>query len=279
MDEQVQAAQEVIDQLLQFGTDYGLKIIGAVIILILGRIIAGIGRKLIKKALIKANTDPAIISFAGSLVYILILTFAILAALAKFGIQTASFVAILGAAGFAVGFALQGSLGNFAAGVLILVFRPFRMGDFIEAAGVMGTVKDIHLFTTVLATVDNVQIIVPNGKLYGDIIKNFSANDTRRVDMVVGIGYGSSMKKAAELMEGLIKADERILADPAPTIAVAELADSSVNFIVRPWCKKEDYWGVKFDFTEKVKETFDANDIEIPFPQHSIHMVTEQGPV
>jgi small conductance mechanosensitive channel len=279
MDNQVQAAQEILDQLLQFGTDYGLKIIGAVIILILGRIAAGIVRKLIKKALERANTDPAIVSFAGSLVYILILTFATLAALAKFGIQTASFVAILGAAGFAVGFALQGSLGNFASGVLILVFRPFRIGDFIDAAGVTGTVKDIHLFTTLLATPDNVQIIVPNGKLYGDIIKNYSANDTRRVDMVIGIGYGSSMKKAAELMEGLIKADERILTDPAPTIAVAELADSSVNFIVRPWVKKEDYWTVKFDLTEKIKETFDANDIEIPFPQHSIHMVTEQGPV
>ncbi len=279
MDEQVKAAQEIMDQLLQFGTDYGLKIIGAFIILILGRIAAGIARKLIKKALERADTDPAIVSFAGSLIYILILTFAILAALAKFGIQTASFVAILGAAGFAVGFALQGSLGNFASGVLILVFRPFRIGDFIDAAGVTGTVKDIHLFTTLLATPDNVQIIVPNGKLYGDIIKNYSANDTRRVDMVIGIGYGSSMKKAAELMEGLIKADERILTDPAPTIAVAELADSSVNFIVRPWVKKEDYWTVKFDLTEKIKETFDANDIEIPFPQHSIHMVTEQGPV
>ena len=279
MDNQVKAAQEIMDQLLQFGTDYGLKIIGAFIILILGRIAAGIARKLIKKALERADTDPAIVSFAGSLIYILILTFAILAALAKFGIQTASFVAILGAAGFAVGFALQGSLGNFASGVLILVFRPFRIGDFIDAAGVTGTVKDIHLFTTLLATPDNVQIIVPNGKLYGDIIKNYSANDTRRVDMVIGIGYGSSMKKAAELMEGLIKADERILTDPAPTIAVAELADSSVNFIVRPWVKKEDYWTVKFDLTEKIKETFDANDIEIPFPQHSIHMVTEQGPV
>jgi small conductance mechanosensitive channel len=269
----------IIDQLMTFGTTYGLQIIGAIIILIVGRIAAGVGRSVVKRVLEKGKADPAIISFAGSLVYILILTFAILAALAKFGIQTASFVAILGAAGFAVGFALQGSLGNFASGVLILVFRPFRIGDFIDAAGVTGTVKDIHLFTTLLATPDNVQIIVPNGKLYGDIIKNYSANDTRRVDMVIGIGYGSSMKKAAELMEGLIKADERILADPAPTIAVAELADSSVNFIVRPWVKKEDYWTVKFDLTEKIKETFDANDIEIPFPQHSIHMVTEQGPV
>ena len=223
----------------------------------------------------KYKTDPAVTSFSGSLIYILILTFAVLAALAKFGVQTASFVAILGAAGFAVGFALQGSLGNFAAGVLILVFRPYRVGDFIEAAGVAGAVKEIQLFTTVLATPDNVQIMVPNGKLYGDIIKNFSANDTRRVDMVFGIGYGSSIQKAYEIIENLMKADDRVLTDPAPQIAVAELADSSVNFIVRPWVKKENYWNVKFDLTRQVKETFDEHDIEIPFPQHTVHMVSD----
>jgi len=267
--------QPAIDQLLTFGTTYGLKIIGAIIILIIGRIVAGIGRKIVTKLMVKAKTDPAVVSFGANLVYILILTFAILAALAKFGIQTASFVAVLGAAGFAVGFALQGSLGNFAAGVLILVFRPFRTGDLIEAAGVFGVVKDIQLFTTILATVDNVQIIVPNGKLYGDIIKNFSANDTRRVDIVVGIGYSSSIQNAIEIMTNLIKEDKRILAEPAPQIALSELADSSVNFIVRPWVNKDDYWAVKFDFNRNVKEAFDANDIEIPFPQHSVHMASK----
>jgi len=275
----MQSAQEVLNLLIQFGTDYGLKIVGAVVILVLGRIVAGLGRKLIRKGLEKARTDPAIVSFLGSLVYIGVLTFAVLAALAKFGIQTASFVAVLGAASFAVGFALQGSLANFASGVLILVFRPFRIGDFVEAAGILGTVKDIHLFTTVLATVDNVQIIVPNGKMYGDIIKNYSANDTRRVDMEIGIGYGSSIQKAKEIMERLIREDKRILTDPPVTVAVADLAESSVNFVVRPWVRKEDYWDVKFDFLRNVKEQFDANGIEIPFPQHTVHMATAQGPV
>ena len=269
--------QPIIDQLMAFGANYGLKIIGAIIILILGRIAAGIGRKIVTKVMVKANTDTAVVSFVGSLVHILILTFAVLAALAKFGIQTASFVAVLGAAGFAVGFALQGSLANFAAGVLILVFRPFRTGDLIDVAGVFGTVKEIHLFTTTLATVDNVQIIVPNGKLYGDIIKIYSAIDTGRVDMVVGIGYTSSICLAFEIMSKLLGEDPRVLKDPATTIAVAELADSSVNFVVRPWCKKEDYWDLKFDFTRKVKEQFDENGIEIPFPQRTVHMIQESA--
>ncbi len=265
----------IIDQLVTFGTTYGLQIIGAIIILIVGRIAAGICRSVVHSLLEKGKADPAIVSFAGSLIYILVLTFAILAALAKFGIQTASFVAILGAAGFAVGFALQGSLSNFAAGVLILAFRPFRVGDFIDAAGVMGTVKDIHLFTTILATPDNVQIIVPNSKLYGDIIKNFSANETRRVDLVVGIGYGSSIQEAYETIDSILKQDERVLSDPAPQIAVSELADSSVNFVVRPWVKAADYWAVKFDVTRKIKETFDQKGIEIPFPQRTVHMVSK----
>lgn len=275
----MQSAQEMMDLVIRYGTEYGLKVIGAVVILVLGRIAAGMGRKLLRRGLARTKVDPAVTSFLASLVYIAILTFAILAALAQFGIQTASFVAVLGAAAFAVGFALQGSLANFAAGVLILLFRPFRIGDFVEAGGVMGTVKEITLFTTELATVDNVQVIVPNGQMTGGVIKNFSANDTRRVDLVIGISYGSPIQKAAEIMQRLIQEDKRILAEPAPTIAVAELADSSVNFVVRPWVKKEDYWSVRFDLLQNVKQAFDANGIEIPFPQRTVHMVTEQGPV
>ena len=263
------------NQIVVFVTTYGLKIIGAILILILGRIAAGIGRRIARNALKKSKTDPAIVSFVGTLIYILILTFAVLATLAKFGIQTASFVAILGAAGFAIGFALQGSLANFAAGVLILVLRPFRVGDFIMGAGEAGSVKEIGLFMTVLATPDNVKIMVPNGKLFGDVIKNVSAFDTRRVDMVIGIGYTSDIQKAWDVLDGLIKDDKRILSDPAPKIAVAELADSSVNFVVRPWVKKSDYWGVKFDLTRKIKEAFDENGIEIPFPQQVVHMISE----
>ena len=267
--------ENVIEQLVAFAKTYGLKVIGAIIILIIGRIIAGIGRSTVRKMLQKANTDPAVISFTASLTYILILTVAVLAALSKFGIQTASFIAILGAAGFAVGFALQGSLANFAAGVLILIFRPFKVGDFIDAAGVMGTVKEIHLFTTQLATPDNVRILVPNGKLYGDIIKNYSANETRRIDLVFGIGYSSSIQKAYEVISEILKEDKRILADPATQIAVAELADSSVNFVVRPWVESKDYWDVRFDLTRKIKEEFDKQGIEIPFPQRTVHMLSE----
>jgi len=268
--------QAATDQLGVFITTYGLKIIGAIIILILGRIAAGIGRGIVRRMLEKAKSDAAIISFVCSLTYILILTFAVLAAVAKFGIQTASFVAILGAAGFAIGFALQGSLANFAAGVLILILRPFRTGDYIEAAGVAGTVKEIQLFTTILSTPDNIKIMVPNGKILGDVIRNISGYDTRRVDLVIGIGYSSSIQKAYEVIGKVISEDKRVLTDPAPQIAVSELADSSVNFVVRPWVNRNDYWGVKFDLTRNIKEALDENNIEIPFPQCAVHMVPSE---
>ncbi|MBW1784648.1 MAG: mechanosensitive ion channel [Deltaproteobacteria bacterium] len=264
-----------MNQINAFLTTYGMQVIGAIIILILGRIAAGIGRNLIKRLLTRSKTDAAVVSFVSNLTYFLILTFGVLAALAKFGIQTASFVAILGAAGFAVGFALQGSLGNFAAGVLILVLRPFKTGDYIEGAGVAGTVKDIELFNTVLATPDNIKILVPNGKLFGNVIKNMSAYDTRRIDLVVGIGYDSSIGKAVEILEDLIQKDARILSDPAPQIAVSELADSSVNLIVRPWTKRQDLWAVRWDLIRAIKEAFDEHGIEIPFPQRVIHTVSE----
>jgi small conductance mechanosensitive channel len=269
--------ESVSNQLTVFVTTYGIKIIGAIIILILGRVAAGIGRGIVRRIMEKSKADPALISFVGSIVYFIILIFAVLAALAKFGIQTASFVAILGAAGFAVGFAMQGSLANFAAGVMLLVFRPFKLGDFIQGGGEAGTVKEIGLFTTILATPDNIKVIVPNGKLFGDVIRNISAYDTRRVDMVIGIGYASDIQKAIDVMTNLIKEDSRILADPPYQIAVSELADSSVNFVVRTWVKKEDYWGVKFDLTRKIKEAFDENGIEIPFPQRVVHMLAEDS--
>jgi small conductance mechanosensitive channel len=267
--------ESLVKQLVAFSTTYGLQVIGAILILILGRIAAAIGRRIVERILTKAKQEPSITSFVGNLTYVVILTFAVLAALAKFGIQTASFVAVLGAAGFAVGFALQGSLANFAAGVLILVLRPYRIGDFIDGAGVAGTVKEIQLFTTVLATPDNIKIMVPNGKLFGDVIKNISGYDTRRIDLVVGIGYSSSIQKAYEVIMDVVKKDNRILADPAAQIAVSELADSSVNFVVRPWVKAADYWAVRFDLTRQIKEALDENGIEIPFPQRVVHMVSE----
>lgn len=267
--------ENVTEQVYLFATNYGIKIIGAILILILGRIAAGIARKLVGRVLTRMKTDESIISFVRSLIYTLVIVFAVIAALSKFGVETASFVAILGAVGFAIGFALQGSLSNFAAGILVLVFKPYRIGDFIDAAGTMGTVKEIRLFNTILASPDNIKVIVPNSKIYGDVIKNITGYDTRRIDMVFGIGYSSSIPKATEILMRLMKEDERVLQEPAPMVAVSELADSSVNFVVRPWVKREDYWAVKFDITEKAKKEFDAAGIEIPFPQRSVHMVRE----
>jgi small conductance mechanosensitive channel len=263
--------EKIIDQTILYLGTYAVQVVGAIIILIVGRIAAGIGKKLIVRLLTRAKTDTAVISFVGTLSYFLILVFAILAALAKFGIQTTSFVAVLGAAGLAVGLALQGSLSNFASGVLILILRPFKIGDFIEGAGVTGTVKEIELFTTILSTPDNIKIMVPNAKLFGDVIKNFSGYDLRRIDLEVGIGYGSPIGKAIEILNTIIKEDIRILSEPPAQIAVATLADSSVNIVFRPWVKKEDYWDVRFDVTRKVKESFDRNEIEIPFPQQVVH--------
>lgn len=263
--------EKIFDPTIQDLVHYALKVIGAVIILIIGRIVAGITKKLIVRLLSKTKADAAIISFTGTLSYFLVLTFAILAALAKCGVETTSFIAVLGAAGLAVGLALQGSLSNFASGLLILILRPFKIGDFIEAAGVAGTVKQIELFTTVLATIDNVKIMVPNAKLFGDVIKNFSGYDLRRIDLEVGIDYGSPIATAIQILDTLVKEDARIVTDPMPQIAVSSLADSSVKIVFRPWVKKEDYWDVRFDLTRKVKESFEQNNIEIPFPQHVVH--------
>jgi small conductance mechanosensitive channel len=267
--------ETVLDQLIQFSTTYGLKIIGAILILIFGRIAAGLARRIVRRLLKKASTDETITSFVTRLVFIFVMAFAVVAALAKFGVQTASFVAVLGAAGLAIGLALQGSLANFASGVMILVFRPFKVGDLINAAGVLGIVKEIRLFNTELSTLDNVKIFVPNGKIYGDVIENLPGYDIRRIDLEFGIGYSSSIQKAYDAIQAILKADSRILGEPAPQIAVAELADSSVNFVVRPWVKTGHYWDVRFDVTRKVKETFDSQGVEIPFPQLTVHKAQE----
>jgi small conductance mechanosensitive channel len=263
--------ENVTQTLLDFATTYGLKVVAAILILIVGRIVAGWARKLVVRLMKKSEVDQAIQGFVRGLVYYLIIIFTWIAVLNKFGVETASLVAVLGMAGFAVGFALQGSLSNFAAGIMLLVFRPFKIGDYVDIAGTSGSVTDLQLFVTIMNTPDNIRIIVPNGQVFGSIIKNYSAEDTRRVDFVVGIGYGSDMKKAEQVMRDIVTADSRVLKDPEPQIAVAELADSSVNFVLRPWVKKEDYWAVKFDVTEKIKERFDAEGIEIPFPQMVMH--------
>ena len=267
--------ENILQTLTSYGTVYALKIIGAILILIIGRIAGNIGKKIVTKLMRRREVDEAIVGFVGTLVKTLILVVAVVAALEAFGIKTASFVAILAAAGFAIGFALQGSLSNFAAGVMLLIFRPFKVGQFIDAAGEKGTVKAIHIFTTELASPDNVQIIVPNGQIFGSIIKNYAANDLRRVDLTAGIGYGSDMTKAADILMRILKEDPLVLDEPAPLVAVSELADSSVNFVVRPWCKKEDYWTLYFRITQKIKEEFDKEGIEIPFPQTDVHLYKE----
>lgn len=248
-----------------------INIAFAVAIFIVGRIVTKMLVKLLQKILRKGGTEEILVNFISSIANILLLLVVIVAALDQLGVDTTSLIALVGAAGLAVGLALQGSLQNFAAGVMLIVFRPFKEGDFIEAAGVAGVVEHISIFNTIMRTGDNKEIIIPNGNIYSGVITNYSARDTRRVDMVFGIGYDDDLKKAKALLEEIITSDERVLQDPAPVIAVSELADSSVNFVVRPWVKSGDYWGVMFDTTETVKLRFDEAGISIPYPQMDIH--------
>jgi len=253
-------------------TIYGLKVIAAIVVLIVGRLIAKALTNFTEKVMNKKEVDPTIVSFVGNMAYIAMLVFVVLAALGQLGVQTTSFIAVIGAAGLAIGLALQGSLSNFAAGFLMIIFRPFKVGDFIEGAGVSGTVEAIQIFTTQLRTPDNKTVIIPNASMTEGNITNWSVKGTRRVDLVFGIGYGDDIDKAKKIMADVLAKDERILKDPAPNIALVELADSSVNFVVRPWVKADDYWDVYFDTTENIKKNFDAEGISIPFPQRDVHV-------
>lgn len=253
-------------------TVYGLRVIAAVVIFIVGRWVALGVAKLIKRIMIKSNVDETLVSFVRHLSYVAMLAFVVIAALNQLGIQTASFIAVLGAAGLAVGLALQGSLGNFAAGVLMIIFKPFKVGDFIDGGGVAGTVEKIEIFTTQLKTPDNKTIIIPNAKLTGDNITNFNVKGTRRVDFVFGIGYGDDIDKARGIIKAIIDQDERVMKEPEPAIVVSELGDSSVNFTVRAWTAVGDYWSFYFDTIENVKKQFDAQGVSIPFPQRDVHI-------
>ncbi|PCI21667.1 MAG: mechanosensitive ion channel protein [Piscirickettsiaceae bacterium] len=265
-------SESTLNQLNELLTDYGLKVIAALAIFIIGKIIAKMVRSGIAKTMGKAGSDPILISFTTNIIYAGLLAFIIIASLGQLGIQTTSFIAILGAAGLAIGLALQGSLSNFAAGVLMIIFRPFKQGDFIEGAGVAGIVEEVHIFNTILRTGDNKTIIIPNDSLMNGNITNYSTKPTRRLDLVVGIGYDDDIKKAKAVLNELMDEDERILKDPAPLLGLLELADSSVNFAVRPWVKSADYWGVHFDLLEKIKLRFDDEGISIPYPQQDIHL-------
>jgi small conductance mechanosensitive channel len=266
-----------LEAIVPYITRYGMQVLGAVIILILGKIASSIAAKMVRKAMTRAKADPALIGFLASGISIAILAFAVIAALAKFGVQTTSFIAVLGAAGLAVGLALQGSLSNFAAGVLILIFKPIRIGDLVEVAGKLGKVADIGIFVTTLNSLDNQKLIIPNSMVTGDVINNVNGNGTRRVDMMAGISYADDMNKAKAILEKILAEHPKVLKDPAPTVAVKELADSSVNFIVRPWCDGADYWTVWFDVTQRTKEEFDSAGISIPFPQTDVHLFQESA--
>jgi len=266
--------EQYMDKILEMVSLYGVKVIAALVVFVVGRWIAMGIRKITSRMMTKAKVEPILIGFTGNMVYIGLLAFVIIAALGQLGIQTTSFIAILGAAGLAIGLALQGSLANFAAGFLMVIFRPFSVGDYIEGAGVAGTVEQIQIFTTTLLTPDNKTIIIPNAKLTGDNIVNWTAKGTRRVDMVFGISYDDDIDKARQIMKDVLAKDERILKDKATQISVVELADSSVNFVVRPWANVSDYWGVYMDAMENIKKAFDEQGISIPYPQQDVHLHT-----
>ena len=255
-----------------YALPWAINIAFAIAIFVIGKIVVKALVNIAGKLMLKSKLDEMLVSFVQTILNAVLMLFIVVAALNQLGVDTTSLVALLGAAGLAIGLSLQDSLKNFAAGVMILVFRPFTAGHFVEAGGVSGVVESIGIFTTTIRSGDNKEIIVPNGNVYGGNIINYSAKDTRRVDMVFGIGYEADIKQAKELLEKIVSAHELVIADPAPTIAVSELADSSVNFVVRPWVKTADYWTVLFDVTETVKLEFDQAGISIPFPQMDVHV-------
>jgi len=244
----------------------------AILVFYIGRIVARILVRVADKVMVRAKLDESLRKFLSDMLYAILIMMVSIAALERLGVQTTAAVAILGAAGLAVGFALQGSLGNFASGVMIVTFKPYKVGDVVSIAGQTGAVEAVRIFNTILHTPDNRQVIIPNGQVTGGVIENITALGQRRVDLVFGIGYDDDIKKSKELMMKVLTDHPKVLAEPAPQVAVSELADSSVNFVVRPWCKIEDYWDVRFDVTEAIKLSCDANGISIPFPQRDGHL-------
>ena len=254
-----------------------INVVLALLIFVVGRIVAKFITNLVRKAFARTDMEDTLERFLCNLLYATLMAAVVIAAINQLGIETTSLLAVLGAAGLAIGLALQGSLSNFAAGVLIVAFRPYKVGDYIEAGGVSGTVEEVQIFTTVLRTPDNRTIIVPNSQIMAAEIVNYSARDTRRVDLVAGCGYDDDLDRVRSVLNDIISSDERILKDPAATIAVSELADSSVNFVVRPWVRSADYWPVYFDLTETIKKRFDQEGISIPYPQRDVHVYQHEA--
>ena len=265
------------DKGMDIGIDFAIKAATALAIFLIGKFVIRLVVRALGKLMEKQEVDKTLETFICNLVRTTLMVVVVIAAIGAIGVETTSFIAIFGAAGLAVGLALQGSLSNFASGVLIVLFRPYRVGDFVEAAGIAGSVEEVQILTTILKTGDNKQIIVPNSQIMDSIITNYSANDTRRVDMVVGVSYDDDLDRVRKTLQELIAAEDRILDEPAPTIAVSALADSSVNFVVRPWVNSPDYWGVTFDLTEAIKKRFDKEGISFPFPQQDVHLYKQSG--
>ena len=271
--EYVDTAGTYLDKLVELLIAWGPKVVLAIVLLVVGIIIINRLVKVMRRLMTKRNVDPTLIPFLANLVSILLKAMLIISVVDIVGVKTTSFVAVLGALGLAVGLALQGSLGNFAGGVLIILFKPYKVGDYIQAQGEAGTVKTIQIFNTVLSTPDNVVITIPNGAMSSGSITNYSAQDTRRLDLVYGISYSDDLEKAKDILKEMAGADTRLLKDPEPFVAVKELADSSVNLLVRIWCKKEDYWDIHFDWQNNVKLRFDKEGLTFPFPQREVTMV------
>lgn len=265
------------DTLQTAGVDLAINLVAAIVIFYVGRMVARLLVRGFRGLMQRQQADPILESFVCNLVYWALMAFVIIAAITKLGIQTASLIALVGATALAVGLAMQGSLANFAAGVLIVMFRPYRVGDWVEAAGIAGSVEEVQILTTTLKTADNKRITVPNGQIMDSIITNYSANETRRIDMVVGVSYDDDIDEVRQTIQSLVDADGRIHKDPTCQIVVAELADSSVNLHVRPWVATADYWPVRFELTERIKKRFDEVGISIPYPQRDVHIIRHEA--
>ncbi len=262
---------------VDIGIAFGINIATALAIFLLGKLLIRLVVKGLRKFMRTQEVDPTLETFICNLVRMVLMVVVVIAAIGAIGIETTSFIAIFGAAGLAVGLALQGSLSNFASGVLIVLFRPYRVGDYVEAAGIAGKVEAVQIMTTILKTGDNKQIIVPNSQIMNSIITNYSAKDTRRVDMLIGVSYSDDLDKVKNTLKDLLAADDRVLSEPAALIAVSELAQSSVNLVVRPWVNSADYWGVRFDMTEAIKKRFDKEGLSFPFPQQDVHLYRQSS--
>jgi small conductance mechanosensitive channel len=267
-----------VETVTSFGAEFGLKLVGALVLAVVGMWIARRVRGGLEAQLGRSGLDATLVPFVAAMVYWGLVTFIVIAVIGVVGVPTAQFVAVIGAAGLAVGLALQGTLSNFAAGVMLLIFRPFSVGHWVEVAGTAGSVQEISVFSTILHTADNIRVTVPNAQVYGQTIRNYTANPTRRIDFVIGVGYDDDLQVAKDTMLRVLTSDDRVLEDPAPNVQVDGLGDSSVDFVVRPWCRTEDYWALRWDLLRALKEELEAAGCNIPYPQRDLHLFQAPDP-